>query len=64
MVLWEQLDGNKMRLTSSKVASVDLVVLGSQSPRSQLPTCTCGGRGSEYGHSPLWAAASPVYRSA
>lgn len=28
VVLWEQLDGNKMRLTSSKVASVDLVVLG------------------------------------
>lgn len=33
VVLWEQLDGIRMRLTSSNVAPVDLVVLGCPSPK-------------------------------
>lgn len=55
VVLWKQLDGNRMRLTSSEVASVDLVAQGYDFPSA----LACGGRGSEYGHSPQWAASLP-----
>lgn len=63
VVLWEQLDGNKMRLTTSKVASVDLV---SSWPRLSEPTVatshqhlrwTVGGRRTDKVHSGWTAAA-------
>lgn len=62
VVLWEQLDGNKMRLTTSNVASVNLVLswprLSEPTVATSQPALAVDGGGSENGQSPQWMDSS------